>query len=605
MQGSPPRSNGPEHARRLFQDAVLRHQAGALDEAARLYRSVLAIEPEHVVALARLGAVLNAAGRPEEALAAFDRALTLDPRQADVLNGRGAALTRLGRLDEALASYDLALAERPDHVPALSNRGAALRDLGRPAEALASYDRALAARPDHVVSLNNRGVALIDLKRPADAVVSFERALALKPDYAEALNNRGKALASREGSPAASGEPLAALESFNKAIALDPGYAEAHDNRGLLLFELGRFDEAAAAFERAIALAPRRTRFYYHLAEVRRFEPGDPRLAAMQALGREPSALTPDERIDLDFALGKAFADIGDHARSIQRLLDGNALKRLQIDYDEAAVLGALGRTRAAFTTELMQRKAGQGEMSELPVFIVGMPRSGTTLVEQILASHPGVFAAGETQAFGAALKAQAIGFPEGAAGLSGEGLKGLGGAYLARVRPTAPDAARIVDKRPDNFRFAGLIHLALPGAKIIHLRRDPLDTCVSCFSKLFGQDFAYSFDLGELGRYHLAYAALMAHWRRALPDGAMLEVRYEDLVADLEGQTRRILAYCGLDWDPRCLDFHLTQRRLATASATQVRRPIYGHAVGRWRAYQPYLAPLLEALAAAVPPVA
>jgi hypothetical protein len=231
------------------------------------------------------------------------------------------------------------------------------------------------------------------------------------------------------------------------------------------------------------------------------------------------------------------------------------------------------------------------------------MPRSGTTLVEQILASHPQVFAAGETDDFSTAmLQVDGLGgdvapSPEAAASMSAHQLHALGARYTKLITRGAPAGAWVTDKTMENFRVAGLIQLALPNAKLIHVRRDPRDTCLSCFSKLFWGYLPYTYDLAELGRYYRLYDGLMAHWRRVIPATVMLEVRYEDVVGDLEGQTRRILTHCGLDWDDRCLDFHLTDRPVRTASATQVRQPIYDRSIGRWRSYAPFLEPLFAAL--------
>jgi hypothetical protein len=230
------------------------------------------------------------------------------------------------------------------------------------------------------------------------------------------------------------------------------------------------------------------------------------------------------------------------------------------------------------------------------------MPRSGSTLVEQILASHPKIFGAGELNDFGTAVarlgdRARAP-FPELVRAMSEEDLRQLGTNYLDATTALAPEAARITDKMPFNFHFVGLIHLALPHARIIHTRRDPVDTCLSCFSTLFTAGQPYGYDLGELGRYYRGYAALMQHWRNVLPNGVMLEVQYEELVDDLEDQARRLVAHCGLDWDETCLAFHKTQRPVLTASATQVRQPIYKSAVGRWRVYEEFLGPLTRALA-------
>jgi hypothetical protein len=362
------------------------------------------------------------------------------------------------------------------------------------------------------------------------------------------------------------------------------------------------FVDARRAFETAVALAPRSGEFHRSLAEVARFAPGDARLPAMEALAGDMPSLAIRDQIALGFALGKAFGELDDPERAMRHLFDANALRRGQLGYDETRTLRRLARIEEVFTAELLDRMASAGEPSALPIFIVGMPRSGTTLVEQILASHPQVFGAGEIAEFGRIV--ESICEPAGAAGafpemfptLAAHELRELGARYLAALRAIAPHAARVTNKMPGNFRLIGVIRLALPHARIIHVRRDPVDTCLSCFSKLFRTQ-PYTYELGELGRYYGAYASLMAHWRRVLPAGAMLEVRYEEVVRDLEGEARRIVAYCGLDWDARCLDFHRATRPVRTASANQVRRPLYDSAVGRWRAYEPWLRPLLDAL--------
>ena len=263
-------------------------------------------------------------------------------------------------------------------------------------------------------------------------------------------------------------------------------------------------------------------------------------------------------------------------------------------------------RIEAVFTRELIAAKSGGGDESPMPIFVLGMPRSGTTLIEQIIASHPLVHGAGELGELNEVVltvrgpDGNTIPYPEFVLALDAAALKQIGARYVASVRKLMPEGTQaryLTDKMPSNYYFAGLIHLALPNAVIIHCVRDPVDTCVSCYSKLFSGAQIHTYDLAELGRYYRRYERLMAHWRRVLPKGRILDVRYEDVVADLEGQARRILAYCALPWDDRCLAFHRTERPVRTASATQVRRPIYNTAVGRWRAYADDLGPLLAAL--------
>jgi tetratricopeptide (TPR) repeat protein len=428
-----------------------------------------------------------------------------------------------------------------------------------------------------------------------EAVTCYRQALVLKPDYPEAHNNLGAALM-------AQGKRDEAVACYRQALVLRPDFAEAHNNMGNVLRSLGRLKEARDYFEKAIRLAPKNPAFYFSLAASKQFAVGDPHLTAIQELAQDIGHLNAEQQIYLCFALGKALADVKQHEQAFHYLLQGNALKRQQIAYDEAATLGFFQRIQTVFTPELMRSKQGPGNPSTVPVFILGMPRSGTTLVEQILASHPKIFGAGERDDFKKAVirlsDRKRVSFPELVSTVSDEDLRQLGTSYLDVIRATAPEASRITDKTLLNFHYIGLIHLALPHARIIHTRRDPIDTCLSCFSTLFTASQPFSYDLAELGRYYRAYEALMQHWRNVLPNGVMLEVQYEQVVDDLEGQARRLVAHCGLDWDDACLAFHKTQRPVRTASVTQVRQPIYKSAVGRWRVYERFLAPLTKALA-------
>jgi hypothetical protein len=319
----------------------------------------------------------------------------------------------------------------------------------------------------------------------------------------------------------------------------------------------------------------------------------------VEALARDMESLPEEDQIYLHFALGKVYADLGQHERSFSHLIEGNALKRKQIVYDEAAALAQLKLMRRLFTAEAMRKGRGLGDPSTVPVFIIGMPRSGTTLVEQILASHPKIYGAGELDDLQVAVAVTSLRGSDGSRpGLGAEELRQIGARYLERVRATAPAAERITDKMPANFRYAGLIYLALPNARIIHIRRDPLDTCLSCFSLLFTRNLQpFAYDLTELGRFYRAYARMMEHWREVLPLEQMLEVQYEELVANFEPLARRIVAYCGLEWDDACLEFNKTQRPVRTASAVQVREPIYRSSIGRWRPYEGMLRPLIKAL--------
>jgi tetratricopeptide (TPR) repeat protein len=391
----------------------------------------------------------------------------------------------------------------------------------------------------------------------------------------------------------------AAVQSYEPALALKPDYAEAHGNLGTALVTLGRIDEACQCFERAVKLTPRSPRFHQLLSGMKKFTADDPQLADLRALAREVDSFSEAQQIDLHFALGKACDGIGAREEAFRHYLSGNALKPKHLGYDERKWLDRLEHVRLSFAPAIMESHAGSGDPSPVPIFIVGMPRSGSTLIEQILASHPKVHGAGELNNFEdeiARIDPKAIfdGVP------STEALHAVGTRYLSALRVRAPDAVRITDKMLGNFRYAGLIHLALPNARIIHSRPDPIDTLLSCFCTLFDKSsLPFTYDLVELGRHYRAYQRMMDHWRTVLPEGVMLEIDYEELVDDLEGQARRIVAHCGLDWDDACLSFHKTQRPVSTASALQVRQPIYRSSVGRWRPDAEVLRPLTDALRA------
>lgn len=387
---------------------------------------------------------------------------------------------------------------------------------------------------------------------------------------------------------------------FARALALKPDLADAHNSVGMILKENGKLAEARGHFVRATEIKPRESAYYFNLADAKKFVAGDPHLAAMEELARDSAALSQGARTRLNFALAKAYDDLGRFGDAFRCMNASNALKRRRIKYDEALVLEQFDRIRAAFDRTLLRKKP-RGFSSDVPVFVLGMPRSGTTLIEQILASHPAVHGAGELSDRLANEMRDAKGkvrrYPDDAAKLTGKELIGLGEAYVARLRALSPEAPRVTDKMPANFLYVGLIHLALPQARIIHVRRDPRDTCLSCYSKLFSASQDFTYDLAELGRYYRQYDSLMTHWRKALPPGRMLEVRYEDVIDDLESWARRIVDHCGLDWDPACIAFHEAQRPVRTASASQVRQPIYRTSKGRWRKYGNDLRPLLAAL--------
>ncbi|GLH75638.1 hypothetical protein SSBR45G_05460 [Bradyrhizobium sp. SSBR45G] len=635
---------------------------GDLAKASTHLQRAVALDGTSTEARFLLGSALTSLGDPASAVRHLEQALADRPGDADAHQALGFALQRLAQYERALSHHEAALAARPDFAAAAASLGDACRVLGRHAEAIAHYQRALTTQPNAPVVLLNIGgcqqaigqldaavrtyqqvLALsphlaeahynlanlhLDMNSWPAAIFHYERAIAERPDFPEAHNNLANALQSR-------GRSNEALAHYDEALRRRPDYATAHRNRGDTLrnmkrFEeaiasyrtalvhdprdtttmnhlagvlmiLGRLDEAARAYESALAINPRNAGVHLNYGVVKPFKVDDVRWAPLQELAANSETLSEDARIALHFTLGRAFADIKDGERSLLHLNAGNGLERRRINYDENQTLRQIERIRAIFSKEMLQARAGHGDPSQAPVFIIGMPRSGTSLVEQVLASHPAVHGAGEVNYFAAAagqFTDRARGdYPEMLAKLSDADFGTLARAYLQRFTELPADTKRIADKMPSNFLFAGLIHLALPNARIIHVRRNPIDTCLSCYTQLFAEPQPFAYDLAELGRYFRAYEALMSHWRAVLPQGLMLELSYEDVVRDFEPNARKIVAHCGLDWDEACLSFHENERPVNTASLVQVRKPLFSGSVGRWRMYGDRLKPLLDAL--------
>jgi tetratricopeptide (TPR) repeat protein len=583
----------PDHCGAHNNIGIAFQAIGQLQSAVMHFQRALAIKPDYAEARGSLGNALRALERPHEALFQYKRALAIRPDYADLHNNLAGVLQSLGHVGEAIAHYGQALKLKPDYAEAQFNLGSAFEALDQPAEAMACYEAALALRPNLTEAHNNLGNALKRCGRINEAMAHYQQAIDIKPDYAEAHRNLANILLVLDRNEEA-------IAHYEQSLVTAPAPAEVYNNIGVAHHIRGRFEDAYRAYEQAVALVPTKASILLNMASLKPFTTSsDPRLLALEALAAAGISLDPDDEIAMHFGLGKAFTDLGQHERGFQHFISGNALKRRRIIYDEVETLRTFARIRRAFGREVVSQPGGNP--SEVPVFVVGMPRSGTTLIEQILASHSKVSGAGECEdvcALASTLAAaDGAKFPDAVGTLSADARRCLGSRYLEAIQSTAPAAERIVDKMPMNFLYLGFIHLMLPRARIIHLRRDPVDTCCSCFSLLFTGDLAYTYELGELGRYYRAYEALMAHWRAVLPKEVMLEIAYEDVVEDLEGQTRAILAHCGLEWEATCLAFHQTPRSVRTASAAQVRQPIYRSSVGRSLRHRPLIGPLLEAL--------
>ncbi len=430
-----------------------------------------------------------------------------------------------------------------------------------------------------------------------DAAACYLKALDIKPDYLEALVNLGNILKDQ-------GHFDKARENYKRALEID------NDCNGALL-GLGHIyaiDGDAKASEdglnRALRHNPNDLEGRFLLAMTRKTQIGDEnldKLMEIEETAQRSHALLPDQKaILLHFALGKCFDDLGEFDRAFPHFIIGSKLKRATFEYDAEQMTRQFSEVIRVFDQTTIDQLRGGGNSSRMPIFVLGMPRSGTTLIEQILASHPEVYGAGELLDMLIIIQREAsglTGYPNNIPGLNRTILTEWADEYVDALHQRNPDARYITDKKPDNFWAIGLIHVMLPNAKIIHVNRNPVDTCLSCFTKLFSGSMKHTYNLGELGRYYVDYSRLMEHWRKVLPAGAFMDVQYEEVISDLESQVRRILDYCGLEWNDACVEFYKHKRSIGTASMGQARMPIYKSSVERWKSYEKYLGPLLDAL--------
>ena len=567
---------------------------GDLDAAVESYRRTLAINPDLAGAHNNLGSVQRDSGDLQAAAKSFRRALQLTPDYAEAHNNLGIVHRNLGDLDAARECCRRALACQPHFAEAHNTLGNVLRDLGDLDAALESYGRALALKPRFAEAHNNLGIVHRDLGDLDAAIESHRRAVDLRPDYAEAYNNLGNALNDI-------GRLDEAERSYRRAVELKPDYAEAHNNLGNVFASVGRLDEAERYYRRAVELKPNYAEAYRNLISIRKIEERESVIRSVEKLHGEPGA-SPEDRMHFAFGLGKAYDDLGHYAEAFACLSEANRLKRQSFVYDVAWDARLFRRIREVFQETLFERHAKAGRRDDTPIFIIGMIRSGTTLVEQILASHRAVFGAGELHDLStvadSAVRERGLRFPDGLEDLDDAAFNRLADDYLRRLRVRGGRARHVTDKMPSNFCHVGLIRLILPSARIIHVRRNPLDTCLSVFANYFVHDHPYAYDLTELGAYYRHYEALMEHWRHVLP-GAMLELSYEALIEQPEAEIRRLLDSCELPFDPACLNFHETKRPVQTASVSQVRQPLYRKSLERWRNYEAQLKPLQSALSA------
>jgi len=536
----------------------------------------------------KAGKTLAQAGEGPAADEAFERYFALAPGRRWV--AEGGERHRQGDLEGAAACYRKALSEDGENVDALRLLGVACAHLGQAGEAERAARRAVALAPDFPAAWNDLGAVLSELDRAKEAVEAFERALRLGPRNPAAHAHLANALFVH-------GDLTAAERSYHDALALRADDASSLLGLGHVLKTIGRHDDAVASYRACLAARPHAGEAWWSLANLKTFRFSAADEAAMEALLAEPD-VGDLARLNVAYALGKAREDAGDYDSAFAFYAEGAARQRARVRYDPVQTEKINERIKAVFTRDLFAAHAGRGCADPAPIFIVGLPRSGSTLIEQILASHSQVDGASELPIIGriaqeiGRFRSDGVVYPEAVRDLEPHDLRALGKLYLERAARHRGARPFFTDKMPNNFASVGLIALILPNAKIIDARRHPMDSCWGAFKQLFARGQTYSYDLFELGHFYREYDALMRHWDEVLP-GRVLRVDYEAMVENQEGETRRLLDYCGLPFEEKCLRFYETARAVNTASSEQVRQPIYKSGIGAWRKFAPHLAEL------------
>jgi Flp pilus assembly protein TadD len=649
--------------RSLVDQAVRRHENGEFAQAEQMYREASRQAPGHADVHHLLGMVLHQQNRNAEARVEIESAIKVLAHMPHYHNTLGEVLRAVGEVSEAITCYRRALELQPDYLQAVNNLGLALHANGDVSGARDAFSQVVKAQPGSAQAHNNLGIAEQSLGDMQGAAREFRKACDLAPQHAEGWNNLGAALQEFGDSKGAAEALTRAIEiaphlsrahfnlsrlravldevdaaeaSVRRAIELEPSEAEyyvhlafvlraqerfdealealrealsrspnhpiANNDIAVLLLMYGDFEQAEKHLETAIAIAPELSAAYENLARTRRFSASDaPFMQGLEARALD-AHISPAQQVHLNFALGKMWDDRDDAQRAFHYFDLANQAARGLTQWDAEARSKAVDQIIATFDRDWFDHertRPGYGEASAAPLLIVGMPRSGTTLIEQILASHSQVVARGELDFFSnlaavmpARLNTPQINYPQCALQLRSQDMHSIARSYLRQFFSDVGAQRYFTDKNPLNFEYLGLAAVMFPNAKFVHVTREPMDTCLSIFTTHFSRDLGFAYDLQEIARFHQDYQRLMAHWRECIGE-RIYDVAYETVVGEQQSSTRALLDALGLDWEASCLHFHRTQRMVETASYWQVRQPLYSSAVNRWQRYESFLGPL------------
>ena len=554
-------------------------QIGQLDDAILAFQKALSIKPDYAEAHNNMGIVLRDKGKLKEAIEAYAKSLSIKPDYAEAYNNMGIALKDQDKMEEAIEAYTKALSIKPDYANACYNMGITLKGQGRLEEAIEAFTKALSIKPDNAEAYNNMGTALTEQRRLEEAVKIYKKALSIKPNYAEAHNNMGIVLRDQ-------GKLKEAIEAYAKSLSIKPDYAEAYNNMGIALKDQGKLEEAIKAYHKALSIKPDYAEAHRNLSPVKKYTENDKQFLQVQKLYKR-DGLSVDTRCHLNFALAKMYEDIGKLNQAFRHLSEGNALRKKFLKYSinqDQVLFTKLKNAQPNLLKNKLKINKTSSEVS--PIFILGMLRSGTTLVEQIVSSHSEVTGAGElnhVSKFGGKLAVD----PRS---VSTATLSKFREDYLADLSKVSNGSHFVTDKMPPNFRFIPLICAAFPEAKIIHVQRNAAATCWSNYKRYFvSNSLGYCYDLKDVVEYYNLYKDLMRFWQSQYGE-RIYHLNYESLTTDQENETRKLIKYLGLNWQQTCLSPQKNQRSVRTASQQQVRQKVYQGSSEAWRKYEPFL---------------
>ena len=574
-------------------------ETGRPEEAVDVLQNATRLDPGAEMAFFSLGRALSMTGKGDDADAAFEASFELNPQRKQL--ALAAEHHKAGRHDEAEQAYRRLLKAFPNNVDAMRLLAAIVASRSDSEEPEALLRKAVSLAPDYALAFLDLGRIYQEQFRYAEALDCFQRVIRLQPASAKPQFALASTLA-----PV--GRTDDALAAYRRVLELQPNHAGALLGLGHTLKTLGRQDEAIKAYRECIRARPDNGESYWSLANLKTYRLTQDDIQAMRAALAQGDKLADQSTVNFLFALAKAHEDAGDFDAAWGYYSRGNAKQRMLEHYDPVQTEVMNDEIIEVFDQPFLEAGTGLGHPDRAPIFILGLPRSGSTLIEQILASHSQVEGTSELPYLGRVAtslnrnRADGINYPHAVRELRPSHLKALGQEYLERARPhRRTDRPRFIDKMPNNFPSIGFLHLVLPNARIIDARRYPLDSTLSCYRQLFAKGQTFVYDLTDIGEYFLEYQRLMDHWQEVLP-GCVLRVQYEDLVTDFDNQLRRLLDYCELPWEDECARFYETDRPVRTASSEQVRQPVYDKSIHFWRNYEAHLGELIEVLEPALP---